>query len=391
MRQLPNNPHDWALWLHQQLEGVQHVGDGLWQGTLPTTWNFQDIAGQIDAQHGLGGMHDESSRKIEFYPGQVQVYETVEELLSHRHFLRQVPQRFTVRGLSYTHGESIEIPESIANYIAATRLCQMLPQLADHTAVNDTSLHFIKSHDTKIEVKLEYQAVDLVPIPSLERFASDFVSSNHHADQKRNIVRSAVLEVFKGKRCITLSELLPRFEEFMDNVRSSYAMYTADFSYEKIKNEVEKQNLEDTLRLNKTLSEIQNQLLALPAALLIAGAGIAKNEIFKNVAIWIGICIFAWMMWLLVTNQRHSIDAIQKEIDLRKRKIDDQPEEVAAKFATSFNSLQQRAQDQKKVLRSIRGAVVVIWLVTSGMIIASIFPELFPTIGAAVAALAEGC
>lgn len=391
MRQLPNNAHDWALWLHQQLEGVQHVGDGLWQGTLPTTWNFQGIAGQVDAHHGLGGMHDESSRKIEFYPGQVQVYETVEELLSHRHFLRQVPQRFTVRGLSYTHGESIEIPESIANYIAAARLCQMLPKLADHTAVNDTSLHFIKSHDTKIEVKLEYQAVDLVHIPSLERFASDFVSSNHHADQKRNIVRSAVLEVFKGKRCITLSEFLPRFEEFMDNVRSSYAMYTADFSYEKIKNEVEKQNLEDTLRLNKTLSEIQNQLLALPAALLIAGAGIAKNEIFKNVAIWIGICIFAWMMWLLVTNQRHSIDAIQKEIDLRKQKIDDLPEEVAAKFATSFNSLQQRAQDQKKVLRSIRGAVVVIWLVTSGMIIASIFPELFPAIGATVATLAEGC
>lgn len=377
MSQLPDNPHDMALWLLTQLEDAQHVGGGGWQGVLPSTWDFQSVVNRLgEVEGGLEGLSDEAARTIEFYPESAQVYQTFSGFLSRPANLRAAPSRFTIRDLGYTHGSrsNADIPEQVANYLSAAKLCELLPLVADHSANNGTSQHFIKSHDAKVEMRLEYQLADLVPLPSLEQFASEFVNNPHHKDQKLNIVRSALLDIFKGKRVVTVGDFLPRFEEFMANVHSSYVMYTADFSYEKIRMEVEKQNLEDALRLNKTVSDIQNQLLALPAALVLAGAGIQKNETLKNIAIWIGVCIFAWLMRALVNNQGHSIDAIEKEIGLRKQKLAEQPEGVSNRFADAFNTLEARVKDQMKVLRGIRFAVVLIWVVVTAMIFSVFFP-----------------
>ncbi len=379
MPQLPNNSHDLALWLLTQLENVQLVGDGVWQGILPSSWDFGSTVKRLEeVQGGLAGVSDERSRSIEFYPGSAKVYQTLADFFSHPGNLRVVPSIFTIRDLGYTHGkgDKTNVPEQVANYLAAASLCELLPRVADHSSNNGVSQHFIKSHDAKVEMRLEYQPTNLVPLPSLGLFAADFVDNPLHKDQKLNIVRSALLDVFKGKRLVTVGDFLPRFEEFMDNVRSSYVMYTADFSYEKIRMEVEKQNLEDTLRLNKTVSDIQNQLLALPAALLLAGAGIQKSETLKNLAIWIGVCIFAWLMRTLVKNQAHSIDAIQKEVGLRKQKLADQPDGVSNRFADAFNTLEARVTDQMKVLRGIRWAVVMIWFVVTAMIFSVFFPDL---------------
>lgn len=379
MPQIPENPHDMALWLLTQLENVQHVGGGGWQGFLPSTLDFRDVVSHLDKiGGGLAGLSDEDARSIEFYPETVKVYQSFSDFLSHPSNLKAVPDRFTIREFGYTHGDksNFEVPDQVAKYQVAAKLCELLPRVADHSANNGMSQHFIKSHDAKVEVKLEYQPADLVPLPSLELFASEFVNSSHHKDQKLNIVRSALLDLFKGKKVVTVGDMLPRFEEFMANVHSSYVMFTADFSYEKIRMEVEKQNLEDTLRLNKTVSDIQNQLLALPAALVLAGAGIQKDETFKNVAIWIGVCIFAWLMRALVSNQEHSVKAIENEICLRQQKLADQPDAVSNRFADAFSALGTRVADQKEVLRGIRWAVAMIWIVVTVMIVMAFFPSL---------------
>src|SRR3546814_1746328 len=66
--------------------------------------------------------------------------------------------------------------------------------------------------------------------------------------------------------------------DLASDAKRSLSMYMAEFSVKKVTAEVERQNLEDTLSLNKTLSDIQNQLLALPAAILLAGATIKRSE-----------------------------------------------------------------------------------------------------------------
>ena len=305
------------------------------------------------------------------------MHEDLDELFSHAANLRSVPSRFTIRSIHYTHGVTETKPLVIGCYEQTVFLFSLLSKMADHTDSNGTKLHYIKSHDARIEIQLKYETKDLVELRSLELFSVNFVGSAHHDDQKKDIVRSSLIDLSKGKKVVTLAEILPRFEEFLDNVRSSYALFASDFSYEKIRSEVERQNLDDALRLNKTVSDIQNQLLALPAALVLAGAGIEKLHNLKNFAIWIGICIFGWMMRTLVVNQKNSLEAIKTEISLRKEKLSSQPEDIAKRFNKSFLALERRAAKQETVLSSIEKAVLLIWVVVTCMVVWVDYPAVF--------------
>lgn len=370
-----DNPHDWAVWLLKNLEAQQVLALGHIEGKLPVAWDFSQTVAAIGNGGQLIGMTDEAARTIEFYPQRAGVYESLNEMFAYPNNLRNVPQRFTVRDIDFTYDahavQQGAMPPQVANYFSAAKLCGLLPLMADMAANNGALLHFIKSPESRIEVKLSYQAEDLTSLPSLPYFETVFAVTDSHRDQKHSIVRSVLLDAFKGKKSITVGEVLPQFESFVENARSNYSMYAAEFSFEKIKAEVEKDNLDSTLKLNKTLSEIQNQLLAMPVALVLVGGQMTPDTglSIKNVVVWLGACVFAGLMILLIRNQHHAVDAINEEIRLRKIKVDAQPDGMAGKFKTGFDALQRRVLTQTRTLSILRRFVFLSIFLATGLLI----------------------
>ncbi len=370
MQLLPNHPHDWALWLLDRLENVQQV-ESHWEGLLPGELDFGEVANALPEQ--LKGLLDPHSRRIEFHPEAGGVFQTIDELVSGPR--RRIPLPvFTVRGLNYTHGKTHPVPQEITNYLDTARLWQLLSVSADYQL--DQAAVFIKTFESKVEVRADYRAQDLCPLGGLASFAAAYFESEHHKEQKRNIIRSSLLEVCKGELVIRLSDLLPRYDDFVERVKASYSLYTADFSFEKLRSEVDKQNVDDTLRLNKTLSDIQNQLLALPAALMLAGTGVKDTVWSTNLSIWIGVTVFIWVMHQLVKNQQNSIASIDQEIQLRVENVKEQPADVSQRVLPRFNSLQERVISQKAVLRNIRFAVFLVWFVATFIVVNAQWPGL---------------
>jgi hypothetical protein len=372
MDNLPTNPHDWAVWLLERLQGLQNVGPN-WEGRLPDEWNFDAIVQSIPA--ALGAMVDVATRRIEFKPKNGAVYQTLLELIDGPR-RRSVPSLFTVRDLGYTHGRDKEVPPLVQHYVDAVQLWKCMASFADHERDGGTHLLFIKSFDSKLWLTADYAATDLQPLPKLNDFAKQYFEDEHHQDQKRNIVRAALLETFKNKASVRFDELLSSFVDFADRVRSSYTLYTQDFSFEKLRSEVDKQNREDTLRLNKTFSDIQNQLLALPAALLAAGAAIKENSWSTNLPVLLGVGIFMWVIRQLVANQQSSIDAIAGEIELRRAKLADQPREISEGALSLFIELDARVKRQERVLTQIRRAVHAVFLVVTLLVLLAQWPSL---------------
>jgi hypothetical protein len=379
-----DNPHDWAVWLLDNLESQRQLGVGHWVGVLPAAFDFSEFVAVLSAHHSLIGMTDEALRTLEFHPGSVKVYGSMQEMFNHPTNLRVVPPRFTLRDIGYTHSPqtqgsalSAAVLPSVANYFVAAQLCQVLPLLSDMTANNGESQHFIKSPESRIEIRLEYQVDDLVALKSLSWFESEYARASLHKDQKRSIVRAVLLEAFKGKKSITVGELLPRFESIIEDVRSNYAMYAAEFSFEKIKAEVEKDNLDSTLKFNKTLSEIQNQLLAMPVALVLVGGQMAPDTglSIKNCVIWLGAFVFGVLMMLLIRNQLHAIGAISEEVRLRKIKVDAQPEGMAGKFKSGFEDLEKRAKTQIRTLYGLGVGVAASIILSTILLVWFSLPE----------------
>lgn len=174
--------------------------------------------------------------------------------------------------------------------------------------------------------------------------------------------------------------MLPGFKDFSERVRSAYVLYTTDFSFEKLRSEIDKQNLEDMLRLNKTFSEIQNQLLAIPAAMLLVGANVKADNLAVNIATAVGVSIFIWIMWKLIRNQRNSVTAIGNEIELRQNKIKEQPADISEKLLLRFSELNDRVKHQHTVLNGIRRSVVLVWIITILIVVDAQWPAFLPQI-----------
>lgn len=360
MHSLPTDPHDLVLLLIQSVTDQQPLDRGGVGGKLPVQFDFRAVDTALAGFH-IAGFCDAADRRIEFYPTQANVYRSLSDLLAYPSNLIKVPSRFTILDLAYTHGNDAECPPSVMQYLSVVRLCSLLTKSADHNSNGGTALYFIKSHDAKVELRLQYQAGALLPLPALDAFAADFVDSTHHQDQKRNIVRNALLETFKGSRTITVDDLLPKFDALIESIRNAYSMYVAEFSFEKVRAQVEKDNLDSTLKLNKTLSDIQNQLLAVPVAMILVGGQMSPESglAVKNLVIWIGSLIFAWIMGLLITNQSNAIEAIDEEVRLRKATINAQPDDIAGKFKKGFSGLEKRVCEQTKTLGILEVGIAI--------------------------------
>lgn len=360
MPSLPNTPHDWAVWLFQTLLDIEDIGESQFKGRLPDEYDFDLVMAELDTHAPrVGGMNDRAARTIEFNPIAANVYRTFEHLVSTPANQSRVPEIFSVLELNYTSSAE-PVPEQIQGYFHTVQFWELISVLADHVVRVPPTLFFIESPARKIELKLAFKTAEIRSLPGIDEFSRDFVRTEHHFEQKRDIVRSALIETFPNKPRITFGEIAEKFTDFFQRVKASYAVFAADFSYQKVRSEVEKQNLEDTLRLNKTLADIQNQLLALPAALILAASGLEAGDRVKNISIVVGIVIFAMLMYVLVSNQKSSVKSIDGEVAIRKKLVEKQPGDVSSRFAGAFTEIGNRVTKQRRTLNGVLFLIAVV-------------------------------
>lgn len=367
----PANRHDAALWLLSVLEG-QHqdqLEPGVTVGVLPRDYGFEEVTGVLDGILGtalvVGTNRDR--RQIRFVPQDAFVYASLDDMLRRRSSaLGQVPEKFTLRDTGYQHGVTQDIPPSVKSYFEAVDLWKALKDIASYKTADD-KLHFVVGHDKDASVTLRYGVEDLIQMPSLHAFIRDIAGNELHRQEKLAIARAGIVEQFGRNSRTGLGEVIRGFEHLMMYIRQSYALFLAEFSTAKVRREVEKQNLDDALRLNKTLSDIQNQLLAVPAALLVAGATVDASSATRNIAVLVGMAVFFVLMWLLIGNQTNSVEAIGDEIRLRRELLEAQPQGIAEQYKGALDTLKTRVRTQLDVLVLIRWVAVLVFLLSAGM------------------------
>lgn len=226
-------------------------------------------------------------------------------------------------------------------------------------------------HNQKLEITTEYYEKNLRDLPGLEEFEQQYLLSSTHKQQKATILRAALFNIFSGQPKISLSDIIERFSEIVEYVESSYQLYVSEFSFHKVKSEVEKEKLEFTAKLNKVFSDIQNQLLAVPAALILIGGQMENGGVWsiKNLLIWSGAMVFAILMNLLINNQRHTLRAIKLEIDQQWDLIKGKHKTVAEQFEDNYRQLDGRYAHQHRLLGTVSALVAAALAFATGMLL----------------------
>jgi hypothetical protein len=259
------------------------------------------------------------------------------------------PERFYLADIDHVFKQGGgDHPDKVKSYINVSLFASTLNDISDHSLPLVPKAIFLQGE--KLELSLSYSSGDLKILEGLNEFIDNFVKADIHKDQKATIIKGALIEMLKSSEIdqLTMSCLIRRFTEFIERVNANYQLYVSEFSFEKIKEMVETEKFEFTLKLNKVFSEIQNQLLAVPLALVLVSSQmkIVSGLSFLNVSIWCGVLIFGFFMSLLIKNQRSTLNAIKLEIDSQWRSIEAKHRFVAGRLGQNYSHLRKRQKTQ---------------------------------------------
>lgn len=352
MNSFPDTPYELAMLLLSNLQELKFIQPSkLISGVVPEGWDLDKLEDALGEAY-LYESCDSTERKVIFkYPALFFNY--FKELLEHNEgvFCRHKPDRFYIVSEKHSYPDDPDTPE-IQRYHQALKLAELLSKASDYAVPSDKPERLIFIDSGKIVLNLHFNASNLGPVDNLDKFEADFISSDMHFEQKKKIIVMVLCGMFKDRVQVEFGELLERFNELYDKIRHSYDLYVADFSYEKVKGEVVKEKVDSIIKINKVFSDIQNQLLAVPLAIVLVGGQLEKTGEFsiKNVLIWCGAFVFTVFMDLLVRNQKNTIQSVDAEVQQHEAQLKTKYQAIAVKFEEDFKQVRSRVMHQKRLL-----------------------------------------
>lgn len=258
-------------------------------------------------------------------------------------------------------------PIAVMRYRKVLALVELLRKCAAYLDKDRGELVFIKGGKYSIPVSYSPGELAGVDLGAIDKILDLFSAvDDAHKDQKQAILAEAVLGMLEGvatgRRFKTLLFELPELSEKFAN---GYKLYLTNFSYDKVRDELQAWKVDYTGKIHKAFGEIQNQLLSIPVATVIVATQLKlakKDEVapfLANVAVVIGCWIFTVLFLMLCRNQYRTLQVLEGEIDRQEKKMKADYASVLQMFAEVFTSLRARVGDQKRVLVVVIGILIV--------------------------------
>ncbi|RPE28322.1 hypothetical protein EC846_2768 [Acinetobacter sp. BIGb0102] len=254
--------------------------------------------------------------------------------------------------------------QSISNIFIIAELFENLKMISDiHGSLGNKSfVIFVGKKNLKINS--EYVAEDLnFNILLVKRFIKEYIQNEFHNQDRHLSVINGLHEVFKEGE-ISLSVVLKNFETFYRVVKSNFQLYMDKFSFDDFKNKVEEDRREYTIKINKVFSDMQNQLLTLPIATLLAAGQMvyvaSAGDFIKNILIVIGIIVFCVFVLMQISNQNNTLEALDNEMKLRKAEMGKKDDsDYKAEYLDVYTQLDKRIEKLNDNLVLVKNITLV--------------------------------
>lgn len=371
LKMLPTTKLELSIAIYKLLEN-RTFDQGRLKGNLAQEV-YQEASDGLN-QHGLMERSSPEKREVVFVPPLDQnsfFAFSVDDLLKSSQRRQSAPAKFYLADIDFLYeGDYDNAPQTVRSYVDAVTLVGLFSALADHVVSKGTP-KLIFFHGEKFELLLDYNQIDLAGLKGISSFAKEFINTEAHIEQKRTIVKSILLEMKKESDVdkFSIGLVMSRFDEFARRVSSSYQLYVSEFSFQKIKAEVEKSKFEALSKINKVFSDIQNQLLAVPVALIVVCGQMEASNGFslKNFFILAGSLVFAIFMVFLILNQRNTLRTIFLEMTAEWDLIKGKHKAIKLKFDEPYRLLRKRYRYQTILLEAVGLVVLVSFAITVGM------------------------
>jgi hypothetical protein len=258
----------------------------------------------------------------------------------------------------------------VKNYLKSVSLYNLLKTQADHSsrnATNDETIYFLGSK--KISIFNNLTVNEKTCLNNLSAFEINYINSNIHKDAIKNIITDSLNSFYIDKE-VSFNQICSDFDSIYDVIKNNYDVYISQFTFEKIKKEVEKFRTESITRINKAFSDIQMQIIAIPASLIVVASNLKTGNSFSfitNTIILLGALFFTIAVFIMCENQNDTLDNIKHEIDAQEKEFTKDPlfkdkNEINSNFIVMNTRFSKQKSNLKLVKRSIYASIVIMFL-----------------------------
>lgn len=288
---------------------------------------------------------------------------SLDDLLNHPKYLYSLPLSFFIADTNECFPSKETPSGSLRGYIDVVDLIKILKSFCDHFDSSGGQLRLVFLQKEKLEITVCYSKEALSLLPCLTEL-KNILSERVHYQQRRAILKKILLEELRlievKDRFVVLIKSINRiYQRFLDN----YQLYVSEFSFDSIYKEISGKRLDYILKINKNFTDIQNQLLAVPLAALLAWSQMGKNAHLKNWLVFVTSLVFSLFLSMLIRNQKASLSAIKDEIKDQEKSLCNEYAALAPHFEKIYSDLFLRCRKHKWLLRSVDASVAVIIVV----------------------------
>lgn len=229
------------------------------------------------------------------------------------------PPSYYIQNIGFQNSEHIFIKK----YHALINFIQSIGDLAKYKEESpDITTCVIICEQKALILPIIYSGEDVVnidfPIEEMN-YATELFKKNNSEEKLLfiNELMEFLSNVTEENRFVYL---LQNFNEYYSKSIDSFQYYIRNFSYNKLKSELDNAILDFSKKIQSVINDAQSKLIAIPAAFVLAAANIEFDNILsiKNIAILISLYIFALLIGIFLNNQSSVLNMIDINIQSYK-------------------------------------------------------------------------
>lgn len=321
-----------------------------------------------------------SSLQIKFLPTRTEVSfiaSDMNDYLSFFSFRHKAAQNIYLTNGRHISRNNQTTSELIAKYYQIIKLLNLIEDVSEHTSPNGSEKDIVLFNGSdKTTISTNYSAESLNRSDITEDEVESIIqsiSSSPHKETKASLFKKVLIDLTQGtEKNRRLETLISGVSEIKQKFTSNYEIFLNDFSFDSEKEKLDEQKQCYILKTNDILSGIHGKLFAVPASVVIvAGQMKAQGTVgysLTNTIILAGAFLFALFMWMLTSNQLHSLTALRNDFNSKKNRIRTElKNSLFSEIKTSFTDIENRMSYQRNMIRLIDILVLLSLLMSLGI------------------------
>lgn len=276
---------------------------------------IKNINGEIVSIENLNNFNTQTLF-IEFVTAElkkINFYIEVNDFIASNRF--EIPDNFYISKIDYVNNAE-KSSDEIEKYKVITKLiCKLISRAKFVAEENIRTLYLIQENsflelpigDTMYENSFESEDLNLI---------NEFTENIEAYKEKRSIFIKELMDFLSEVSTDKFMYLLSNFKDFYNRCNSSFEYYLANFSFNKVKLELDNSVLEHSKNIRAIINESQSKLVAIPAAFVLAISQIDFKDAFciKNIGIAVSSFLFSYIISIFIKNQINALEIVSDNV-----------------------------------------------------------------------------